>query len=121
MKRIKVRFHLGKGKNFMKWRVQYPNGDVQYILPNESQLHLIGCQVKNGKKTSQKIFEGANKTVCAWILCDEVRIRDMVYGVNDSPLKYNPRVTPNWDLNGQNVDGNSFDFIYSINNKLFIK
>lgn len=37
MKRIKVRFHLGKGKNFMKWRIQYPNGDVQYIIPTESQ------------------------------------------------------------------------------------
>ena len=30
MARIKVRFNLGRGANFMKWKVQYPNGEVQY-------------------------------------------------------------------------------------------
>ena len=121
MKRFKVRFHLGRGKNYMKWRIQFPNGDIQYIAPDDCQLHLVGCQAKNGKKTSQKIYEGGEKVVCAWILCDEVRVRDMIYGVNDLPLKYNPRVTPNWDFGGVNVDGMHFDFIYSIGNKLFVK
>lgn len=121
MKRIKVRFHLGKGKNFMKWRIQYPNGDIQYIRPDECQLHLIGCQAKSGKKTAQKIFEGGEKVVCAWILCEEVRLRAWVYQPNGQPLKYNPRITPNWDLNWRNVDGQHFDFIYSVGNKLFVK
>ena len=33
MKRIKVRFNLGRGQNYLKWKVVYPNGDVEYISP----------------------------------------------------------------------------------------
>ena len=61
MKRIKVRFHLGRGINYRHWRIQYPNGDVQFVHPTQFQIHLIGCQVKNSKKTSQRIFEGMKK------------------------------------------------------------
>ena len=121
MKRTKVRFHLGRGKNYMKWRIQYPNGDILYIRPDECQLQLIGCQAKSGKKTAQKIYEGGEKVVCAWILCDEVRLRGFMYDANNSPLKYNPRVTPNWDYLGKNVDGEYFGFVYSVGNKLYIK
>jgi len=121
MKRTKVRFHLGRGKNYMKWRIQYPNGDIMYIAPDECQLQLIGCQAKSGKKTSQKIFEGGEKVVCAWILCDEVLLRAWSYPPNEHPLKYNPRVTPNWDYLGKNVDNYYFGFVFSVGNKLYIK
>ncbi len=123
MKRFKVRFHLGRGENYMKWKIQYPNGDVQFVSPTEKQIHLIGCQVKNSKKTAQRIFEGYEKVVCAWILCDEVRIvPNNFYGEhNGTRLTYNPRVAPYWVLNGTDVDNGNFGFIFNVDYKLYVK
>lgn len=123
MKRIKVRFHLGRGENFMKWKIQYPNGDIQFLNPTEYQIHLIGCQAKNSKKIAQRIFEGYEKVVCAWILCDEVRIvSQQFYGeTNGTRLTYNPRVAPNWVFNGADVDNANFGFMFSVDYRLYIK
>jgi len=121
VKRIKVRFNLGAGKYYKHWRVEYPNGDVQYIHPDSCQLHFIDAELRNGKKTSQKIFYGGEKVVCAWVLCEELRCRDTTYGLNGDAVTYNPRVTPNWVINGVNADGNKFGFMYSLGNKLFVK
>lgn len=123
MKRIKVRFHLGRGVNYRHWRIQYPNGDVQFVHPTQFQIHLIGCQVKNSKKTSQRIFEGYEKVVCAWILCDEVRIVSHPFysEANCDRLTYNPKVTPNWVCNGTDVDNANFGFIFNVDYRLYIK
>ena len=46
----KVRFHLGRGKNFMKWQVKYLGteygGDdkVSYVTPQDNQLAMLGCK-----------------------------------------------------------------------------
>lgn len=122
MKRIKVRFNLGRGKNFMKWKVQYPNGVVEYYDPSEAQLVMTRCQLKNHKKTAQKIFEGANKTVCAWVLCEEIDIRKetfIQFDVNCDRIRYNPRVQPNWLLNGEIVDSQRVDMIGSVDYGLY--
>ena len=122
VKRIKVRFNLGAGKYFKHWKIEYPNGVVQYVHPDSCQLHLIEAVLYNNKKTAQKIFDGGGKVVCAWVLCEEVHCRDMVYdGLNSEAITYNPRVTPNWVFNGRNADGYKFDFLYSIGNKLYVK
>ena len=122
MKRIKVRFNLGRGKNFMKWKVQYPNGVIEYYSPSEAQLVMTRCQLKNHKKTAQKIFEGANKTVCAWVLCEEIDIRKetfIQFDVNCDRIRYNPRVQPNWLLNGEIVDSQRVDMIGSVDYGLY--
>ena len=63
-KRIKVRFNLGRGPNYLKWKVSYPNGEVMYYYPTGVQLTMKGCTLKNSKSTAQKIFRGeSNKTV----------------------------------------------------------
>ena len=121
IKRYKIRFNLGEGENKWKWKITFPDGKVEYHHPNTVQLIMTGCQLHNSKSTAQKIFEGGEKVVCAWILCEEVRLRAWVHQPNGQPLKYNPRITPNWDLNWRNVDGQHFDFIYSVGNKLFVK
>lgn len=103
MARIKVRFNLGRGANFMKWKVQYPNGVVEYYTPSEVQLLMKGCQLRNHKGVAKKIFEGGEKVVCAWVLCDDITIIDHTFTQFDTicdKLKYNPRVQPNWLLNG---------------------
>jgi hypothetical protein len=123
MKKIKVRFNLGAGKHFMKWKIEGPLG-VEYHDPNKVQLILHNCQLKNNKKTAQKIFDGVHKTVCAWVLCDSISINhldthgyEVLYGLNH--IKYNPRVEPNWTLNDCNCDNFKIKCIISTGNKLF--
>lgn len=127
MKQIKVRFNLGAGANYMKWKVEIPGQPVRYISPDVVQLRMTGCTVKNQPGTAKKIHQGANKTVCAWILCDQISIlTDLSM---DSPsitqlkefeqLSYNPRVQPNWLCGGVNVDGESYDTVVSSGKNLF--
>lgn len=129
MARIKVRFNLGRGANYMKWKVQYPNGLVEYHNPSETQLILKGCQLRNHKGVAKKIFDGANKTVCAWVLCDEIEIiiltttnylksflkLDLMF----DRIKYNPRVQPNWLLNDNIVDNEFINSIGSVDSGLY--
>jgi hypothetical protein len=122
MARIKVRFNLGRGVNYMKWKIQYPNGIIEYYSATDVQLVMKGCQLRNYQKTAEKIFNGANKTVCAWILCDEIEIRKTNFAQWDlicDRIKYNPRVQPNWTLNGIIVDNQNIEVIGSVDYGLY--
>jgi len=106
----------------MKWKVAYPDGTVEYLDPNDITLIMHKCKLRNSSKIAERIFKGENKTVCAWILCSHMKItgvpqKDMI---ETSRLRYNPRVTPNWSYQGDNVDGKEFDVIESRGNKLYI-
>ena len=122
MKKIKVRFNLSRGKNFMKWKVEYPNKTVEYYDPEQVQLILTNAQLRNYKKVAEKIYNGANKSVCAWVLCDSVEIKTTDFKeLNDSfdRIKYNPRIKPNWTINEEIADNEFMELIISENNKLY--
>jgi hypothetical protein len=122
MKRTRVRFNLGAGKNYMKWKVEYPDGKVEYLHPTDVQLVMTGCKMKNHRKTAQKIFDGGTKTVCAWVLCESIQIRKEGFDLdNENRIRYNPRVQPNWTLNGRVVDGEEFDKIISVDYGLYVQ
>jgi hypothetical protein len=117
MKSIKVRFNLGRGKNYMKWKIQHPDGKIEYHSPTEVQLLMHDCVLKNYKSVSQKIFEGGEKVVCAWVLCKSLAIKKSEFIQGDlvgERIRYNPRVTPHWMLNDSNVDGMSVDKLVSV-------
>lgn len=114
-KKIKVRFNLGRGKNYMKWKIESSSG-VEYHYPAEVQLIMKGCQLKNNRKTAEKIFNGMNKDVCAWVLCDSIEIRHDNFTkvwVKDK-LSYNPRKNPYWVFNGFEADNEKFAKIVTI-------
>lgn len=132
MRKIKIRFNLGRGENYMKWKVDYPIGKsnytTQYFEPSEWQLVMVNAVVKNNIKTATKIFKGANKEVCAWILCDNIQLNSVKQTGNRIPIRkkyntvsYNPRVTPHWVCNQIKCDGANFDTIITKNRTLFIK
>jgi hypothetical protein len=110
MKRFKVRFHLARGDNYMKWQVfDLKHNTKEYYEPDTYSLVMRGCRLGNQPSTSKKIFEGADKTVCAWVSCDSVRAYEdaappKLYKLTQ--YKYNPRKNPHWftDAN-KNVDG----------------
>lgn len=126
-KKIKVRFNLGRGPNYMKWKIQYPTGESLYYHPTGVQLVLRGCVLKNSKSTAEKIFRGeSNKTVCAWILCDDIDVITSGFTQHDSDpgnirLSYNPRKNPYWVIGeGTYGDGAKFSEISSIDYRLYV-
>lgn len=121
MKSIKVRFNLGRGKNYLKWKVTYPDGEVTYYSPDEFQLVMTECTFKNHKKTAQKIYDGDNKTVCAWILCKDIKIYTGKPITDESNrVRYNPRVQPNWVYNDKVVDDETSPQLHTIDRGVYI-
>jgi hypothetical protein len=119
--KIKVRFNLGRGKNYLKWKVESKSG-VEYYYPTEVQLILHNCVLKNNRKMAEKIFNGMNKNVCAWIVCDSITIKHENFNkvwVKDR-LTYNPRKQPYWVYNNFEVDNDRFDEITTIDYGLFV-
>jgi hypothetical protein len=119
----KVRFHLAAGENFMKWQIKHPDGTVEFHDPNSVGIIMTGCFLRNQKGTAEKIFEGANKTVCAWVEAKEVTVLPFSEVTVDPENKigYNPKVTPNWVYKGEDVDGESFTSMYSVGRTLYNK
>lgn len=130
-KRYKVRFNLGRGENYMKWKVVDPKGVTSYYFPTGVQLRMTGCVLKNNKAAAKRIFRGeSNKVVCAWVLCDKLEIITDDFIQPDetlSPrLKFNPRVAPNWQLEltsklkqDLNVDDEYFNTITTVDYRLY--
>jgi hypothetical protein len=119
---FKVRFNLGTGVNFMKWRIEnLQSGEVIFLDPKETKLQLTDCKLKNQKATAKKINSGAHKEVCAWIICKEVVILPETSLSSGEAVSYNPRVTPNWVFKGENADNRSFCCLHTVGNKIFEK
>lgn len=113
MKKYLVRFHLASGANHRKWQVKFGK-QVQYLDPDKVNIVMKGCKLKNHKTVAQQIYEGANKTVCAWIECQSV----YVHPKNNLPsniikICYNPKLTPNWIEDQKDVDNKSYDWLYT--------
>jgi len=122
-KRYKIRFNLGRGPNYMKWKVEYPDGRKEYHSPADVQILMQYCTLKNNAKLATRIFDGENKNVCAWILCQNLAIRrDGVFIRDEShKLRYNPRVDPFWtDGGGRNLDDNQFDHLHTIDYGIYV-
>ena len=117
IKRIKLRFNLGKGKNYMHWQITYPNGVKEYLHPDDTNMVLYGCELKNNKKTAQKIYSGEHKTVCAWILCDNIEMIDSTK--EGETIRYNPKIIPNWTINGVISDDVKINEIHIKNKNLY--
>ena len=101
MKRYRVRFHLARGDNYMKWQgVDKQNNTKEYFDPNSMSLFMKNCELGNHPATAKKIYNGDNKTVCAWISCDDYQVWDNErFTLNASAMthyKYNPKKNPHW-------------------------
>ena len=125
----KLRFHLQRGKNYMKW--QYRTEDDVAYFPTESFYGVIKGKLYNNRKVAEIIFKGDNKNVCAWISspgglswaneqCLMPAEVDFIYG-NYTNIRYNPITLPYWHTLGkQNIDG--YDgLIFIFETRLYIE
>lgn len=121
---MRLRFNLGRGNNYMKWKLSGENMTTEFYDPYNCSLSLANCKLVNQAGTAKKIHEGANKQVCAWISCDFAeRIPSQTQKtVGDMrEVYYNPRVAPYWrDKDGNNLDGKEFSRIITIGKKVFV-
>lgn len=81
------------------------------VDPNTHMIVMHGCYLHNSSTRAEKINKGEiHKERCAWIACEryEIVALDDVQG---DEIKYNPKVTPFFDLNGENVDKKTFDML----------
>lgn len=138
----KVRFHLGKGPNYMKWQVtgscENPNKISKtkpfYLDPEKVCLYMLNSKLVNHTATAQKINCGANKSVCAWIECENLMIHRYENNLgkaacdyicekiaNSNPeLFYNPKTVPYWRCkNNENMDGQKGLTIFTTKKRLF--
>ena len=112
----KVRFHLAKGKNYKKWQIKSPSGAVSFHEPSEVTIFMHGCILHNNTNMALKIYEGANKDVCAWVSCEDVTVACLpTKNIMSTSTKvlYNPKVSINWRHKGENVDGFEFDELFT--------
>ena len=122
----KIRFHLGRGDNFMKWQVKSIDGNVvEYYRPEKEQIAMFNAKLKVQLGTSTKIHEGACKTVCAWIECDDFQLLGdpefVKPNVNDFYVRFNPRHNPNWlDMHGTIMNDEKYDLIMTQDRSLFV-
>ena len=120
-RKFKIRFHLGKGENYMKWRIEdITNKKVWFFDPSEFEAVIINGKLYNQKSAANKINQGSNKTVCAWIMAEDV----VMYSIENlwmrGQVSYNPRVMPHWiDNNGNNADKLEFERMQIVERKIF--
>ncbi len=121
-KKHRVRFNLARGKHYMQWKVEWKDGSSSYYHPTSYQLVLKGATLKNTPKVALRIFQGETKTVCAWVLCEEVEVRENEFiRFEGKRLLYNPKKTPFWtDDTGQNRDGSSYEQLHTIDFRLHV-
>ena len=106
----KIRFNLGRGNNYMKWKVTDPEGNITFYDPDKHNIFFFGATLFNRPDTAKKIKEGANKRPCAWIKCRNIipRLKHELPLDNETEVNqvsYNPRVAPYWrDEKGNNID-----------------
>lgn len=118
MKRYLLRFHLGLGKNYFKWRLQDKiTNEVQFI-EDTANFVLYGCKLRNNKRTAQQIFDGSHKTVCSFVEFDSYLIEET--NPTDTPILYNPRKFPYWNLNGEDVDNQLFDKLITFERRIYL-
>ena len=119
----KVRFNLSRGENYMKWKVMYDDGRVDYHHPAEVQIIMIGCTLSNNRRAADKIFNGeTTKVVCAYIKCKDVQVITSDFKTeSNTQIKYNPREMPFWNVDGVNHDGNYYEELFTIDYKVFLK
>ena len=123
-RRLKIRFHLGAGENFAKWRIEnMDTGDVEFLCPSEYSLKLENCKLYNQKGSADKIYQGSNKTVCSWVMASKCAIlipRDIAVP-EGRIISYNPRVKPFWrDSQGNNIDKKEFNILETSGRMLYI-
>lgn len=121
----RLRFHLGKGVNFMKWQLRNKvDGILEYYSPSEFVYTITNGKLNNRKNVANQIHGGSNKTVCSWISFPSGSQDLSDFNRQECvKISYNPKVKPHWvcnDIPYSDLDGFEGD-IYIEDKTLYVK
>ena len=130
-RQFKIRRNLKKGAEYGFFQVSVSDTNsklgktIEMVNPDTHSIVMSGCTLWNVKGTSTRIYEGAYKERCAWIVCDDYVLMpqsdvdsDVANPLNE--LVFNPRLSPTWlDAEMNDVDKNQYDSIVTVNKELF--
>lgn len=121
-RKYKIRFHLGRGENYMKWQIQHPDNPTEYHVAEGVWLVMTNCKLYNRPNVAANIHRGANKTVCAWVECESVEAftTPILKGTKDVHLAFNPRVNMFWNIDGENVDNAEYEMLYTYQRRVYL-
>lgn len=116
----KVRFHLGKGRNFLRWQVRGPEG-VSYYDPEISNLRLVGCVLKNRRSVAARVNKTQKRDVCGHVACESVEVLQRVETDRGAMVHFDPKVAPYWTVEGCDgpQDGLEIPTLVSIGRRLY--
>lgn len=93
-----------------KSKIKSGSNDI-LVDPQTHMIVMRGCYLHNSATRAEKIHTGAiHKERCAWITCDSFEIVPLE-DIEGDEIKYNPKVNPFFDLNGENVDKKEFEML----------
>lgn len=120
--KYKLKFHLGKGKNYQKWQLRSEN-TVDYYDPNLVNLVLFDCYLSNQINAAKKIHAGGNRQPIAYIWFNNFEISQNLEHLNlDQPIYYNPKIVPYWRSHqGNNIDKTYYQHIITVNRTPYIQ
>ena len=85
----------------MQWQIlDRQENEKSYVDPDFSSILMKNCELGNRPATARRIMNGENKTVCAWVSCDDYQVVDNDRFKLDTHAlthyKYNPKKNPHW-------------------------
>ena len=91
----KVRFHLAKGANYLKWQVRQGR-TVVYVDPSKDSLEMVKCKLVNKVNKAKKVHAAGVKDVAGWVECERIMINNENPADNLEKLFYNPIKDIRW-------------------------
>lgn len=92
---------------------------IEYIDGKKYTLILKGCYLHNSVAAAKKIFEGADRERCAWIVCDSFEIVP-IKDIDGIEISYNPKKSPHYLCDDENVDKTEHDCITTKNYQMYV-
>jgi len=121
-RRFKVRFHLGRGKNYKKWKIEDTHDGSVIFTDTSTSITMKDVLLVNSKTGAIKIHEKrTSKMVVAWIECEDLHFTLGHLDTEElTEVMYNPHVRPNWVINDTDCDGAIIKCLTTKFNKVFI-
>jgi len=130
-KAFKIRRNLKKGSEYGFFQVSVSDTNsklgetIEMVNPETHSIVMQECILWNVRGTSTRIYEGAYKERCAWVVCTDYVVMpqsdidsDIADGRNE--LVFNPRLSPTWlDAEMNDVDKTQYESIVTVNKELF--
>ena len=100
MRPYRLRYHLGRGINFMHWQIRNKDlKSVEHYDPNTFVYTCKNAKLNNSSNAAIKIHSGGNKSVCSWVsFSSGSKELNNFNELEHIEVSYNPRVRPYWTL-----------------------